>query len=122
MEPKKRRAVILAGPTNLETVQAYMPSNYTAMQSSDGEIIIEGYDDAGWTLDGYVIPRWASGLICCGEVDPANVVLGDDLGTLGATLVDAAKDLSKRQPKRSTLSDEDVAFGQSVFGEGADNA
>jgi hypothetical protein len=31
-------------------------------------ILIEGYDRAGWTLDGYVIPRLGSGLIFAKEV------------------------------------------------------
>jgi hypothetical protein len=30
--------------------------------------LIEGEDNAGWTLDGYVIPRLASGLIFAKEV------------------------------------------------------
>ena len=30
--------------------------------------MIGGYDDAGWTLDGYVLPRLASGLIFGEEI------------------------------------------------------
>lgn len=53
----------------LHTVQAYLPSNYSASYSFDNEtIIIVGHDNAGWTLDGYVIPRLASGLITAREV------------------------------------------------------
>jgi hypothetical protein len=32
------------------------------------DVIIAGCDVAGWTLDGYVIPRLASGLIFCVEL------------------------------------------------------
>ena len=54
----------------LTEVQAYMPRNYTARQDDlvVNQIIIEGVDDAGWTLDEYVIPRLASGLITAKEV------------------------------------------------------
>jgi hypothetical protein len=31
---------------------------------------LSGNDDSGWTLSGYVIPRLASGLIGCEEVQP----------------------------------------------------
>jgi hypothetical protein len=48
---------------------AYLPENYrisfeaTTESSSMGSFVIEGEDIAGWTLDGYVIPRLASGLL-----------------------------------------------------------
>lgn len=47
----------------LETIQRYMPSNYTAeyWEGTD-TILIRGEDVAGWTLEDYVIPRLASGL------------------------------------------------------------
>jgi len=52
---------------HLEVVRRYLPSNYTA--DSDGaDIFIHGTDNAGWTLDGYVIPRLASGLYFAKEV------------------------------------------------------
>ena len=57
----------------LSTVKNYLPSNFTAYESSGtiwGDVIeIEGYDRAGWTLSEYVIPRLASGLIVAREVD-----------------------------------------------------
>ena len=52
----------------LATVQRYLPSNYSAMILRPGEIDITGTDIAGWTMDGYVIPRLASGLIIAKEV------------------------------------------------------
>ncbi len=75
----RRRAIITGGATSLEQVQRYMPYNYTAQfavhffkwsrEDSDSDyepvqvIEILGEDVAGWTLDDYVIPRLASGLI-----------------------------------------------------------
>lgn len=62
---RKRRAVVLDG--NLAQISDYMPANYQAAQL-DGYVEISGYDMAGWTLDEYVIPRLASGLINATEV------------------------------------------------------
>lgn len=52
----------------LRRVSAYLPSNYTADLAGPGEIEITGTDSAGWTLDGYVLPRLASGGIFATEV------------------------------------------------------
>lgn len=49
----------------------YMPSNYTvrAVNTPDGRaVLISGQDVAGWTLDGYVLPRLASGLHFAREI------------------------------------------------------
>lgn len=63
-----RTAVIAGyGHAELERVRRFLPSNYTA-DSDGGSIFIHGEDVAGWTLDGYVIPRLASGLIFAREV------------------------------------------------------
>ena len=64
----ERAARIKGGADSLAQVQNYLPRNYTASQSPDGTIFISGYDNAGWTLDGYVIPRLASGLIFAEEI------------------------------------------------------
>ncbi len=53
---------------NIARVEAYLPSNYwvSPIRGWDGHravIKIAGTDNAGWTLDGYVLPRLASGLI-----------------------------------------------------------
>lgn len=65
-QTKVRKAIIRGGADSLEQVQRYMPGNYTAREEG-GQIIIEGEDNSGWTLDGYVIPRLASGLIWAEE-------------------------------------------------------
>lgn len=65
-----RRAIVTGGigtPT-LEQIQRYMPANYTARTNDNGQIEIEGEDNAGWTLDGYVIPRLESGWYVVKEV------------------------------------------------------
>jgi hypothetical protein len=71
-EPKERLAHVTGGlNVSLELVERYLPSNYTAYEfdGPDGtEIRVRGHDNAGWTLDGYVIPRLASGLIAAQEV------------------------------------------------------
>lgn len=64
-----RHAVIRGyGHDRLETVRRYLPSNYLA-DSDGGNVWIHGFDSAGWTLDGYVIPRLASGLHFAREVN-----------------------------------------------------
>lgn len=60
--------VSLRGPDTVDTVRAYLPSNYKADEFETG-ILIYGEDNAGWTLDGYVIPRLASGLIHAREIN-----------------------------------------------------
>jgi hypothetical protein len=57
-----------------EAVAQYLPANYHVTPRSITDdygyehIVIEGEDDAGWTLDDFVIPRLASGLYFCKEV------------------------------------------------------
>jgi hypothetical protein len=54
----------------LKTVRRYLPSNYSAdlWQRPNGAVIlIHGEDSAGWTLDGYVLPRLASGMLYARE-------------------------------------------------------
>ena len=63
-----RRAWIASTDT---AIAAYLPRNYavvdtvrdpTDQTSTRWGTLIEGTDNAGWTLDGYVLPRLASGL------------------------------------------------------------
>ena len=64
---KVRMARLLHDKTTKEEVEAFLPDNYAAVVLADGLHIV-GSDRAGWTLDGYVIPRLASGLIFAEEV------------------------------------------------------
>ncbi len=59
---------------SVEEVAAYLPDNYEVISdhaaNPDGtrvNCVIAGYDYLGWTLDEYVIPRLASGLLACRE-------------------------------------------------------
>ena len=79
---RERVAVVLDDDISEEHVQDYLPQGYTAkieylpattpLTSNATRIVIRGYDIAGWTLDGYVIPRLASGLIVADEVFDGN--------------------------------------------------
>ena len=51
-----------------QTVEAYLPGNYSVVTETADHLYISGTDVAGWTLDGYVIPRLASGLIFAREI------------------------------------------------------
>ncbi len=66
-----RRAVItrssIGGPTG-EVVRQYLPACYKVTEVTPTEVRIAGHDDHGWTLDDYVIPRLASGLIWAKEI------------------------------------------------------
>jgi len=81
----ERTAIITghSGTRTLDQIRAYLPANYTADTElteyasslhfggyiSQTRIVIRGHDVAGWTLDGYVIPRLASGLIWAEELN-----------------------------------------------------
>ena len=66
--PPLRRARVRGGcgKVTRDQVAAYLPNNYSASWDA-GSIVIEGRDRCGWTLDGYVIPRLASGMIVATE-------------------------------------------------------
>jgi hypothetical protein len=74
MTSTNKRYAIVEGKSVRE-VAAYLPSSYTAREwtARPLTVLIEGTDRAGWTLDDYVIPRLASGLIVAREV-PAGLV------------------------------------------------
>lgn len=72
-EPAVRRARVAvwlpADPAEAaRVVDRYMPGNYSVTGADREWVYIEGTDNAGWTLDGYVIPRLASGMIWAKEV------------------------------------------------------
>jgi hypothetical protein len=57
-----------------DQLRRYLPGNYAVLgpfldgEDRQGGFIIGGRDKAGWTLDDYVIPRLASGLIWAEEI------------------------------------------------------
>ena len=57
----------IGGPTR-EVAERYLPANYRVTEVTPEFVYFEGHDNAGWTLDDYVIPRLASGLIFAEEV------------------------------------------------------
>ena len=66
-----RQAVIRCA--DIGRVEAYLPGNYEVAYAYESPlhgpaVVIEGTDVAGWTLDGYVLPRLASGLIFGAEI------------------------------------------------------
>ena len=58
-------------------VGQYLPQNYSVIGIAlEGKgVIIAGHDHHGWTLNEYVIPRLASGLIVCEEIDVSLPIL-----------------------------------------------
>ena len=50
-------------------VAPYLPANYSVVVETEDRVVIAGHDNAGWTLDDYVIPRLASGLYFAEEVE-----------------------------------------------------
>jgi hypothetical protein len=71
------RYAIVRNADSAEQLAAYLPENYAILhelvEGTNGHerlvFVIAGEDVAGWTLDDYVIPRLASGLLWCTEVD-----------------------------------------------------
>lgn len=72
----KIRTAIINNEIDRQRVVPYMPGNYDVQKVTldlpNGEVyerlIVVGSDVAGWTLDEYVIPRLASGLIFAEEI------------------------------------------------------
>jgi hypothetical protein len=72
------RSAVVAIPEGVEEaefeerVTAYLPWNYRVMPGfgMPGKVAICGVDLDGWTLDGYVLPRLASGLMVGVETQP----------------------------------------------------
>ena len=89
-----KRYAIVRGATPGQ-VEAYLPGNYRVIYAYEVEqgvylgggnphtldrppkveYVIAGTDHAGWTLDDYVIPRYASGLIGCEEIDLSHPIM-----------------------------------------------
>ena len=64
--PPLRTATVRGG--SVESVAAYLPRSYEVVAERDGVVLIAGRDNSGWTMDAYVIPRLASGLLWATEV------------------------------------------------------
>ena len=67
VESPSRRFAVVKSNSPLETVKRYLPANYSALDVGEQTFIV-GHDNAGWTLDDYVIPRLASGLHTAVEI------------------------------------------------------
>lgn len=67
--PPIRRALIpvVGDLDELRSIEALLPHNYHLEQAKEG-LVVAGHDRWGWTLDGYVIPRLASGLFPAQEL------------------------------------------------------
>lgn len=69
-----RYALLMEQVGSIERIKAYLPGNYEVVGrtaiggSSTVSILIAGRDSCGWTLDGYVIPRLASGMYYAAEI------------------------------------------------------
>jgi hypothetical protein len=84
-----KRYAIVRNARSRSEAEAYLPDNYRVIHEHlwtryagavDGPtdtlvFVIEGEDRAGWTLDGYVIPRYASGLIWAEEIDLSHPIM-----------------------------------------------
>ena len=70
-----QKALITSAHT-LEDVASFLPANYTAEQIGP-YVRIVGEDNAGWTMDDYVLPRLASGLIVADKLGPLVQRAGD---------------------------------------------
>jgi hypothetical protein len=84
------RYAIVKNATSRSQAEAYLPGNYRVIHETlvptdrvessrrmKPEFVIAGEDKFGWTLDGYVIPRYASGLIWAHEIDPSHPLLNE---------------------------------------------
>lgn len=56
-------------------IASYLPSNYEVARITADFTYLRGTDVAGWTLDGYVLPRLASGLYFGTEIDVRDFVM-----------------------------------------------
>jgi hypothetical protein len=65
--PPCRAALVRGGDAT--RIAAYLPTGYEVVTDTGDGVLIAGRDCAGWTLDGYVLPRLASGLMFGNEVD-----------------------------------------------------
>lgn len=75
-----RYALIRSGAL---AIADYLPSNYevihrdipAGVSENRGQTVIAGRDRAGWTLDGYVLPRLATGMYFGDEIDLSHPIM-----------------------------------------------
>jgi hypothetical protein len=80
-----KRYALITTTWDRDNPAAYMPSNYEVIYSEPHpdnndrrqwtQHVIAGTDNAGWTLDGYVLPRLASGGMYGTEIDLSHEVM-----------------------------------------------
>jgi hypothetical protein len=74
-----KRYALVTTTSSCETVERYLPGNYRLIHSEESPagqtMVIAGRDSHGWTLDEYVLPRLASGLIFGTEIDLSHEVM-----------------------------------------------
>jgi hypothetical protein len=86
------RLIVTGKYATAGTVAAYLPGNYSVTGGRDGAVIVEGEDHAGWTAEGYVIPRLASGMMVGREEQAERdqlVTLADKLHRLTGSPLDS---------------------------------
>jgi hypothetical protein len=77
------RYALITITSDRDNPAAYLPADYRELyrepsRERDGwtSVVIGGRDNAGWTLDGYVLPRLASGMIYGREIDLSHEIMG----------------------------------------------
>ena len=78
-----KRYALITTSSSVDQIERYLPGNYSVIYSAElpedaiarREIVIKGEDNAGWTLDSYVIPRLASGLHFAKEIDLSHPIM-----------------------------------------------
>lgn len=82
------RYALVTGARDRREAEAYLPGNYAVVHEKlvpadriessrrmSNVFVIEGVDNSGWTLDDYIIPRYASGSIGCVEIDLSHPIM-----------------------------------------------
>lgn len=79
------RYAIVTSTWERDNVAAYLPSNYEVIYTEQSRedyarpgwrsIVIAGEDSHGWTMDGYVLPRLASGGMSGKEIDLSHDIM-----------------------------------------------
>ena len=72
MQAGLRHRVSAALPDNYHVLRTATAVDVRGMGGTEGRpsVIIAGHDDAGWTMDDYVIPRLRSGLMLATKIMP----------------------------------------------------